>query len=115
MSVAAREPTIEVNITGVANNSRTLMFTASNGVEQIDAASVWNNHATDTKKVYFAIRSSATLSGTCYPFAFASCTAQQSTSISQALGHKVPAGYTLQAYAESADLYATIGTTTGVG
>lgn len=108
MAITWKSATLDHQITSTDAASRSLLYTASNGVFTIEKVTITNTDGSAVD-VYLYIKSDSTLSGTIRAIQVVSVPANGSASADLLVGHKVPKGGTIQAHAGTTNVcYDTI-------
>ncbi len=91
--------------------ARTLGYSATNGVAQIDQFTVYNKSATTAYDIFICISSNTTLSGTLQPICKINVGSGVTEIANKLIAHKVPSGGSIQFYdsGSAADLFVSIG------
>lgn len=109
MAVTWKSMVLDTTITATSSTSRQLLYTASNGIAEINHATVRNTHASNAYDCYIYIKSDATLSGALDPIDKVNVAADTTVTITKLISHRVPKSGTIQVHDDSgADLQITI-------
>lgn len=109
MTVKWRSLTLGTQITATSATARQVIYTASDGITEINHATVFNSHASSAYDVYVYIKSDATTSGTLQEIERVSVAANTTVTLSKLISHRVPSGGTIQIHDDSgADMYVTM-------
>lgn len=110
MSIKWNSFSLNEQITSSSPTSRQVVYTASNGIGEINSATVWNNSTTASADVSLYIKSDSTTSGSLTPIDKVSVGTQSSASIAKAVSHRIPTSGTVQVIMNTTtqDCYITI-------
>ena len=110
MAITWKSFALNEQITSSSATSRQVIYTASNGIGEINSATVWNASTTASADVSIYIKSDSTTSGTLTPVDTVSVGLSSSASIAKAVSHRVPASGTIQVSMSTTtqDCYITI-------
>jgi hypothetical protein len=100
MAITWKSFCLNTNVDSSSSTSRKLLYTASNGVAEINNATITNTGGAAVD-VSLCIATNATLSGTLQPIETVSVGAGSTASVAKAIAHRVPASGTIQAYAST--------------
>jgi hypothetical protein len=100
MAITWKSFCLNTNVDSSSSTSRKLLYTASNGVAEVNNATITNTGGASVN-VSVCIASNATLSGTLQPIETVSVGAGATASVAKAIAHRVPSGGTIQAYAST--------------
>lgn len=108
MAITMKSMALGTQITSTSATARQLVYTANNGVAQIDQITAKNvNVASQDVYVYF--KSDATTSGTLEEIQRISISPDSTAQFDKCIGHKIPASGTIQVHSNTAtDTYITI-------
>lgn len=99
-------------ISSVSATARDLVYSATNGIANIASATAYNSDAAAVD-LYVAILTNTALTGTVQFIEKVTIGAGARESLANLIGHNVPSGGSIQAYAGTADvIYLTISGTT---
>lgn len=96
MAITWKELVLNQQITSSSATSRQVVYTANNGIAEINAATVWNSNTTSSAEVSLYIKTDSTTSGSLTAIDKVNVAADSSASIAKAVSHRVPASGTIQ-------------------
>lgn len=109
MSVKWASFTLNDNVTATSATSREVLYTANNGIAEINHATVKNTSTTTAYDVYIYIKTDSTISGALQDIEKVNVGAESTITLSKLISHRVPSGGTIQAHVSSgSDCYITI-------
>lgn len=110
MSISMKSLALNVLCDSTSATARKLVYSATNGIAQIDQITVYSKHATTAYDIYICIAANTTTSGTLYPIQKINIGALSSEIATKLIAHKIPSGGSLQVYdsGSGADLYVTV-------
>lgn len=110
MSISMKSLALNVLCDSTSATARKLLYSATNGVAQIDQITVYNKNTLIAYDIYICIASNTTTTGTLQPIQKISIGALSSEIANKLIAHKVPSGGSIQIYdsGSGADLYVTV-------
>lgn len=109
MSVKWGSFALNDNITATSATSREVVYTANNGIAEINHATIKNTSGSTAYDVYVYIKTDSTVSGTLQEIEKINVGADSTVTLSKLISHRVPSGGTIQAHVSSgSDCYITI-------
>lgn len=109
MSVKWASFTLNDNVTATSATSREVLYTATNGIAEVNHATVKNMSSSTAYDVFIYIKTDSTISGTLQEIEKINVGADTTVTLSKLISHRVPSGGTIQAHVSSgSDCYITI-------
>lgn len=98
MSINLKSLALNDQITSTSATARELVYSATNGIAQIDQATVYNSDAS-ARDLYYYILANTTTTGSVNQIGTVNIAAGATELITDLIGHKVPANGSIQCYA----------------
>lgn len=109
MSVKWGSFSLNENIASTSATSRDLIYSATNGVAEINKATVRNTSNTDARDVSFCILSDTTATGTVQVLDTVTVGTESTVNLTNLVSHRVPSGGSIQMFVDAgSDCYVTI-------
>lgn len=109
MAITLKSMALNTQITAISATARQVVYTALNGVAQLDQITVSNANASTAYDVYVYMKGDDTTSGTLIEIQKKNIGALSSATFDLCIAHKIPLNGTIQVHSGSAtDTYITL-------